>query len=286
MYTLRILPFLASLLVALSAPSLCGSTQQESPSAAAAPSSMKVAESAEPGKDSTTAGAVPGTFVAPRVASMELPVYPLSLRLAGVEGKVLVQFELDETGIVVSPRVLESSHPAFSAPALAAVSKARFIPAMRDGKACPYRNLTIPIVFNLEETFDPFVDELLLHSAREVRSNSSCHPDDAFDLIMAHPESVDPQLVPPAGEPVPAYAMAILLVVVNPKGGVDRVVVLRSTHSSVAEPTRLAVQAMRFKPRVVNGEPVTSNCVLLLGDISRCFSYVQIKVSAAPSNVE
>lgn len=271
----RLLPSLASMLVVLSGTPLCGFAQQESPSASA-PVATATAASVASRREPTLTGDLPGKLVPPRISSMPRPVYPQSLRQASVEGTVIVQFDVDEEGFVVSPKVQESAHPAFSAAALDALAKARFIPALRDGKPSLYRNVAIPIVFNLTEKSSSFTDVLLSYSQEEIRGKPGCQPDDALGLSMAYPEATDPQLVSANGDPVPADAMAILLVVVNPRGGVDRVVVLRCTHPALEEPTRLSIQAMRFKPRVVNDEPVTSNCVLLLGDVSRCYSYVEI----------
>lgn len=62
--------------------------------------------------------------------------YPPALFARGIEGKVLLQLTLDETGRVVqeSTRVAESSgYPALDSAALAAVPRFRFAPALRNG---------------------------------------------------------------------------------------------------------------------------------------------------------
>jgi protein TonB len=63
------------------------------------------------------------------------PVYPSALRSAGVEGSVTLRMVVDTSGRVSeqSLRVLHSTHEEFTAPAIAALLKARFEPARLRG---------------------------------------------------------------------------------------------------------------------------------------------------------
>ena len=65
------------------------------------------------------------------------PQYPVLLRQSGVGGTVQLEYLIDSTGRVAPPsiRILASTHPAFSASAVAAVRTARFKPARRRGRA-------------------------------------------------------------------------------------------------------------------------------------------------------
>jgi protein TonB len=77
------------------------------------------------------------------------PGYTPKLRRAGVEGVVVVTFEVSETGTVVGPRIV--SGPAeFHELVLKTVSQWRFRPAMRDGKPLRFRK-TQAIRFRLED---------------------------------------------------------------------------------------------------------------------------------------
>ncbi len=82
----------------------------------------------------------------PQVVFQAVPVYPASLRSRKLEGVVRVIFVVDPTGRVTSPRVEHSSHPAFDKPALDAVRKWKFEPAVKGGNrvACKMR---VPIRF-------------------------------------------------------------------------------------------------------------------------------------------
>jgi protein TonB len=88
-------------------------------------------------------------LVPPRPQSEILPAYPRSARRSGLEGVVRVSAMVDASGAVTGAVVLESSgHPSLDQAALEAVRRARFMPALLEGKAVPCR-VVIPIRFLL-----------------------------------------------------------------------------------------------------------------------------------------
>ncbi|GIV58930.1 M56 family metallopeptidase [Rhodocaloribacter litoris] len=74
--------------------------------------------------------------------------YPEIARKAGVEGRVIVQFTVDEEGRVVDPEVVRGIGAGCDEEAIRAVMEARFVPGMQGGKVVPVR-MTIPISFRL-----------------------------------------------------------------------------------------------------------------------------------------
>ena len=74
--------------------------------------------------------------------------YPPAMRRAGVEGKVVVRFVVDEYGSVECAESILSPHIQFSEAALVAVRRARFVPGMQRGEAVRVR-FTLPVTFNL-----------------------------------------------------------------------------------------------------------------------------------------
>ncbi|RME91660.1 MAG: energy transducer TonB [Verrucomicrobia bacterium] len=70
----------------------------------------------------------------PELLSVVPPNYPPALRKAGIEGRVVVVFVLDEEGRVQDPRIESSTRPEFEAPALEAIRRWRFRPGMKDGR--------------------------------------------------------------------------------------------------------------------------------------------------------
>jgi protein TonB len=87
---------------------------------------------------------------APVPVRMVPPDYPYELKRNGVTGVVSVSFEVDEKGNVVDPKVIKSSNPQFEQPALDAIVKWKFKPAMKDGVAVKIK-IAIPLQFKLED---------------------------------------------------------------------------------------------------------------------------------------
>lgn len=78
------------------------------------------------------------------------PVYPYEMRRAGITGEVNVGFIVDSNGDVRDGYVISSTHREFEVPAVQAVSKWKFRPGRRSGKAVNTR-MSVPIVFSFSE---------------------------------------------------------------------------------------------------------------------------------------
>jgi TonB family protein len=85
----------------------------------------------------------------PMVISQDPPEYPFSLRLSGNDGKVVIDFDVDKNGNVSRPEVKMSSHPDFEAPAVEAVLKWKFRPAVKNGHPVNVR-MEVPVIFQLQ----------------------------------------------------------------------------------------------------------------------------------------
>jgi protein TonB len=80
----------------------------------------------------------------------EAPEYPLSLRSSGVEGTVLAQFVVNESGRYDpgSLKILDSSNPAFTAAVKSALPRMRFSAAQIGGRKVP-QLVQMPFQFHL-----------------------------------------------------------------------------------------------------------------------------------------
>jgi protein TonB len=76
-------------------------------------------------------------------------VYPEIARKAGIEGRVFVEFVVDERGRVLNPRVIRGIGGGCDEAALAAVQKAKFKPGMQRGRPVKVK-YSLPIVFKLQ----------------------------------------------------------------------------------------------------------------------------------------
>ena len=96
----------------------------------------------------------PAVFIAssldrePRTRTQAEPIYPHAMKAAGIAGEVVVQFTVDESGAVLNPRVIRSSHRDFEEPTLRAVSRWRFEPGTKNMKPVRF-SMTVPVVFNV-----------------------------------------------------------------------------------------------------------------------------------------
>ncbi len=84
--------------------------------------------------------------VRPRALFQSAPTYPSELRSKKIEGLVHVLFVVDVEGRVTDPKIEASSRPEFEVPALEAVRRWKFEPAMRSGKKVAAR-MRVPIRF-------------------------------------------------------------------------------------------------------------------------------------------
>jgi protein TonB len=78
------------------------------------------------------------------------PVYPFEMRRAGIAGDVLVDFIVDSNGDVRNAYAARSSQREFEAAAVQAVSKWKFRPGKKGGRAVN-THMQVPIVFTLNE---------------------------------------------------------------------------------------------------------------------------------------
>jgi TonB family protein len=79
----------------------------------------------------------------PKPLKQEPPTYPRNMRLAGLAGKVLVEFVIDTQGLVQNPVVVRSNNPWFERPAIEAILKWRFKPAEMEGTPVKVRALQL-----------------------------------------------------------------------------------------------------------------------------------------------
>jgi protein TonB len=75
--------------------------------------------------------------------------YPEVAQKAGIEGRVFVQFVVDENGDVTNPTVVRGRHPLLDAEALRVIRLAKFEPGRQRGEAVKVQ-MAMPIVFRLK----------------------------------------------------------------------------------------------------------------------------------------
>ena len=83
----------------------------------------------------------------PRVLVAIRPSYPPAYARKGIQGAVLVDFDVDEYGFVMNAKVVDSPDPRLSDAAEAAVREWRFLPGIRDGRPA-VSHMRVPLLFS------------------------------------------------------------------------------------------------------------------------------------------
>ena len=159
--------------------------------------------------------------------------YPRLAREAGIEGRVFVQFVVDETGTVVDPVVVRSPSELLSDAALRAVRETRFEPGRQRGRPVKVR-FSLPINFVLNDIDIIEVPDLPAY-------------------VLGGTDALQNALVAPEGAP---SGTVFVRVVLDPTGTVTGVRVERSPHPSMEQPALDAVLAVEYAPAEHRGVPV------------------------------
>lgn len=75
--------------------------------------------------------------------------YPESARRAGIQGRVIVQFIVNEQGYVENPVIIRGVHPAIDEEAIRVIRETRFRPGMQRGRTVRVQ-ISQPIFFRLQ----------------------------------------------------------------------------------------------------------------------------------------
>ena len=188
--------------------------------------------------------------------------YPEAARRAGVEGRVIVQFVVDERGRVVDPVVVRSPSPLLSDAALDAVRQARFRPGSDAGEAVKVR-FALPITFRLRddppEVEGPVVEEIDLDldappagGAPEERTVR----EEAPRLIGGLAGLAGRTVYPEDARRESVEGRVVVQFVVTEEGRVESPVVLSSPDPRLSRAALAAVRQSRFEPGRIDGQPV------------------------------
>lgn len=95
--------------------------------------------------------ALSDTALPPRPVFSRLPRYPESMRKAGVEGVVVIELGIDESGTVVFGRIVRSLGREFDAAVIEWAQSIRFRPALTKDRVPMRCRIRLPVRFRLED---------------------------------------------------------------------------------------------------------------------------------------
>jgi len=189
------------------------------------------------------------SLVPARVISRKAPVYPPALVRFGLEGRVLVQFDIDTSGRVQNPVITESDNPAFEEPAITALRECKFLPATVQGVPISSRMLqSLKFEFEGREGTSWF-------TIREKGDQSNLPPELRYDtppkfrgvLIPVYPYEA-------RREKVRGNARAMMLI--DHTGNVAGVEILSADRPEFALALKAALEGFKFDPALRDGRPV------------------------------
>jgi len=111
--------------------------------------------------------------------------YPQIAKLAGVQGRVFLQFIVDEKGNVKDPVVTRGIGAGCDEEALRAVQTMRFVPGVQSGERVPVK-MSLPVTFKLSEDGEPVVDPSrsgLIAMPPPLAPDAQIHVVNGFDEI-------------------------------------------------------------------------------------------------------
>ncbi len=191
--------------------------------------------------------------------------YPEIAKEAGVSGRVIVQFVVDETGEVVDPKIIRGIGSGLDEAALEAVRQAVFKPGEQRGK--PVRvKMSIPITFKLDgsDVGSAPGDAALQHGQMTIDQVS---PDatevDQMPEIIGGLEAIQEGLkYPSIAQKAGIEGRVIVEFVVTELGMARDARIVKGVGAGLDEEALRAVQNARFVPAQKKDEPVAMKLTL------------------------
>lgn len=196
------------------------------------------------------------------------PFYPLSKRMEGIEGQVVLQFIIDRLGRVVNPTVSASTVPEFNEYAVAAARNWRFLPALAEGNPIDLE-VSYPVDFASEKgslgaapgsifsVLDLIFDTYYVKGVDGyVKAEVEVSP--IYQQVPERPKDE-------AGNPI--TGRVLISFTVSTEGQVKDAKVMESTATELEMPALTAIQYWQFIPRIREGiameskvtQPITFN---------------------------
>ena len=197
----------------------------------------------------------------PKLLKHVTPVYPIEMRIAGIVGRVTLVSVIDEKGDLVESSVAQSNNPWFERPALDAVFKWKFSPAMKDGRPVKTQ-VKQEITFRVDGA-----DSRDLWSIKKGKNHASLPPELQWEVPPA-PEATTMAVYPFEALVADKRGHASIRVLIDRSGRVAAVKVGEATLPEFGAALVAMVDGWRFKPaRKADG----SACSALIG-ITRVFN--------------
>lgn len=185
--------------------------------------------------------------------------YPEVARKAHVEGRVIVQFTVDENGNVRDAEILRGVGAGLDEEAIRVISEhAKFTPGRQNGKPVAVK-LSIPIVYKLDNEFESLTDQ-----------SQSSEKQDVYEIVEQEPELIGgisglqaKVKYPEVARRAHVEGRIIVQFIVDENGNVRDAEVLRGAGAGLdEEATRVVMEEAKFIPGHQNGRAVPTRMSL------------------------
>jgi TonB family protein len=189
----------------------------------------------------------------PRITLQVKPDYPMIMRWSGLRGEVLMDFVVDERGLVTDAFVARSMNPALDEPALEAVRKWRYEPGRKKG--VPVKtHMHVTVMFELESEWDH--GETGMQVSKRAK-NADLPPEFRYD--------VEPKI---RARVLPVYpynllresrsGSALVRLIISETGKVSQAVVVKASYPEFGAAAIAMIEQWEFEPALRNGRPTRS----------------------------
>jgi TonB family protein len=176
----------------------------------------------------------------PRIEEAVEPFYPYDMRVAGLEGTVVVEFVVAKDGRVHDPVVVRSNNPWFERPALEAIQQWRYSPGTKDGRPVNTR-VQQSVVFNLEGGGRD------LWEVKGGKENEGLPPEFRWKMAPRATNSMFPAY-PLADLQANRSGKVTFRFIVDPRGRVVRSMIESATTPEMGAAALAAIDAWDFSP--------------------------------------
>lgn len=184
----------------------------------------------------------------PRLTRPVEPVYPYNMRLAGLEGAVLVDYIVGPDGRVVAAMVAQSNNPWFERPAIDAVLQWKFVPGKKAGRPV-FTRVQQLVTFHLEGGGQS------LWATSKRKDRDALSPEFRWDVAPETVHSMFP-VYPFDDLHAKRRGKAQVQFFIDPTGRVAASKLVSATTPDMGLATLAAIDGWRFKPaRKSDGTP-------------------------------
>lgn len=176
------------------------------------------------------------------------PVYPYNMRLAGLEGAVVLEYIVGPDGSVVEAFVVRSNNPWFERPAIDAVLKWKFSPGKKAGRGV-FTRVQQSVQFHLDGGGQS------LWTAGKAKSRDALPPEFRWDVPPETVHSMFP-VYPFADLQAKRSGKAQIRFFIDPRGRVAQSQLVSATTPDMGLAALAAIDGWRFNPaRKADGTP-------------------------------